>query len=296
MPETLLAGIDLGGTKIETTLYGPDLTALQTRRVATPQDTYANLILTVADEIAWVIGQATAPLRIGLGTPGVIDPMTGRIITGNLPATGQTLAADLAQATGQTLTIANDAQCFALSEAVGGAGHGAARVFGLTLGTGVGGGFCLDGRLHPGASGLLGEVGQIALPAHLMQQENLPLLRCGCGRTGCYETLLAGKGLTALHRHLTGETLAPPDLGNAAQTLALWHRIMAELIWTLHLTLDPDVVVIGGGLLPLVNPSQLTEALDKTAIPGPRAPHILPAHFGASSGTRGAALLARSQP
>ena len=173
-------------------------------------------------------------------------------MTANVPATGRPLGADLAARLGRTIQIGNDCKCLALSEANGGAGAGFATVFGLTLATGVGGGVCRHGRLVTGLNGLPGEVGHIGLPAHLVATRNLPVLACGCGRAGCYETLVSGPGMSRLARNLaaveaTPERIAAGAAGEAgmAAAFAVWLDLLAELLDTVQLTVDPDCVVLG---------------------------------------------------
>ena len=196
--------------------------------------------------------------------------------------------------------MANDCKCFALSEANGGAGDGFSRVFGLIIGTGLGGGFCIDGRLDTGAHGLVGEVGHFGIPAHLVVELDLPVLPCECGRKGCYETLVSGTGLSAICKTLTGSAAKAHEISRAAdagdpamkRTLEVWHRLAAELLFTIQLTLDPDCFVLGGGLsdIPGIELS-LEAALDSSFLPSSKKPNILKPVFGAGSGGRGAALL-----
>ena len=294
-------GVDLGGTKIEATLFGEDLSVASRRRRATPRDEYADLLDAVAAEIEWLRREAGADdLPVGVGIPGLIDPATGVSLTSNLPAAGRTLGRDLQGRVGAGLSMANDCKCFALSEANGGAGDGFSRVFGLIIGTGVGGGFCVDGRLDTGANGLVGEVGHFGIPAHLAAEFDLPVLPCGCGRKGCYETLVSGPGLSAICKTLTGSAAQAHEISRAAdagdpamkRVLAVWHRLAAELLFTIQSTLDPDCFVLGGGLsdIPGIDAS-LAAALDASFLPSSKKPSILTPVFGAGSGGRGAALL-----
>ena len=297
----LCGGVDLGGSKIEATLFGEDLSVASRRRRATPREGYGELLDAVAAEIEWLRREAGSDeLPVGIGIPGLIDPATGVSLTANLPATGRTLGSDLHGRVGGNLSMANDCKCFALSEANGGAGDGFSRVFGLIIGTGLGGGFCVDGCLATGAGGLVGEVGHIGIPAHLAVELDLPVLPCGCGRRGCYETLVSGPGLSAICEALTGtpaqghEITRAVDAGDPAMNRALevWHRLVAELLFTIHLTLDPDCIVLGGGLsdIPGIDVS-LEAALDASVLPSSKKPSILKPVFGAGSGGRGAALL-----
>ena len=293
-------GIDLGGTKIESTVFDGDMVAMSSRRRLTPRGTYAELLSALEDEVNWLRETSSQPgLPVGIGIPGLVDPQTGVSVSANLAAHGHTLARDLTARAGGTVVSANDCKCFTLSEARGGAADGYARVFGLILGTGLGGGVCQNGKLELGLNGLPGEIGHFGLPAHLVVAHNLPLVACGCGRLGCTETLISGTGLARLARALLGEDRAAPvmaahqdDPGNA-RVLAIWAELAAELIHTLQLHIDPDCIVLGGGLSNISGIEvRLAAALDRIALPSVRRPVILKPAFGDSSGGRGAALLA----
>lgn len=296
------AGIDLGGSKIETALFDRDMSRLDTRRVKTPGDSYEALLRALAGEIGWVRDVAGKPdLPVGIGMPGLLDPRTGVSVTANLPASGHRLAPDLMARAGGRIVTVNDCKAFALSEANGGAGREYRRVFGLIMGTGIGGGFCRDGQLDPGANGLVGEVGHFALPAPIVQAHDLPVLRCGCGRSGCFETLVSGPGLARLAQHLTGQGVEPSDIGQAvtqgttpiARVFEIWLRLAAELLHTVQLHLDPDCIILGGGVSQIPDlDRRLAAALADALLPTVRAPDILKAKFGDSSGVRGAAMLA----
>lgn len=305
-PAPVCGGIDLGGTKIEAKLFDANLEVIVEQRRTTPRDTYENLRQALADEIDWLRQAADDPhLAVGIAVPGLVDPMTGIAITSNLPATGHRLGHDLQTPAGGQVLTANDCKCFVLSEANGGAGAGHDRVFGLVLGTGVGGGFCRGGALDLGFNGLVGEVGHGPLPAHLIVEHDLPMMPCGCGRTGCVETYISGTGLTNLARVLFGtEQSAEVIAANAAagdqdmqRVLLIWAQLTGELLHNIQLHLDPDCVVLGGGLsnIALVE-TMLRSALTDAALPSVRLPKITTPVFGDSSGARGAALLVLQQP
>ncbi|MCW5320935.1 ROK family protein [Verminephrobacter aporrectodeae subsp. tuberculatae] len=295
--------IDLGGTKIEACLYDAQLQPVQRQRVATPQGAYAGLLDAIEQQCLWLQGCAgDAHLPIGMGIPGLIDRQTGLSTTANLSAMGQPLQADLSARLGRPIAVENDCKCFALSEAQGGAGAGQALVFGLILGTGVGGGLCRQGELMLHHLGISGEVGHVALPVHCTEQWRLPVLRCGCGRTGCYETYVSGPGMARLCQHLTGRALGAQDIaqgharGDAQlQTVyRVWLWLLCELLHTMQLAIDPDCVVFGGGLSRIPGlPEQVAQAFPAHQLPGLRAPRFASAQFGDSSGVRGAAILAQ---
>ncbi len=302
----MLAGIDLGGTKIEACLFDANLVRLTSRRTSTPRHSYTELLDALVDQYEWLRREAgEADLSLGIGLPGLIEPSTGLSLTSNLPAMRKPLRADLSRRLGFVVPVKNDCKCFALSEANGGAGHGYDTVFGLILGTGCGGGVCYRGRLVEGSSGLPGEVGHTGVPLSAVPEIVLPLLRCNCGRTGCFETLISGPGLTALARTLKGVELQPEQIVQGAlagdadleQILSIWSDLVCELLRTIQSTVDPDCVVLGGGLSRIDGiAARLTDRLPAHAISGARIPVIVVAKFGDSSGVRGAAMLAASQP
>lgn len=296
----LAVGIDLGGTKIEIGLYHAGTLQGSVARRATPAESYVQLLDTLTEEVANLratSGQSDLP--VGIAVPGIVAPDTGVLTCANLVAHGQRLGDDLRAQCGGPLTILNDAAAFALSEARGGAGDGHARVYGLVIGTGIGGALIADGTPDRGATGIAGEIGHAPLPAALVEQHDLPLLPCGCGQSGCYETLVSGPGLSRLLRHKTGldldakaiaARLDAPDIAAAHQ---VWLELMAELFRLIRLTTDPDCIVLGGGVsqFPGLVPA-LLERLETAPPFGTAAPVVKMAKFGAASGGRGAALMA----
>lgn len=295
----IAAGIDIGGTKIEVQGFAADWTLSARHRVPTPQD-YDALVTAIADQARWMDAEAGHPLPIGIGAAGLVDPRTGLAITANLSATGRPLPRDVAAALGRPITWLNDCRAMALSEAVFGAGQGHRCVVSLILGTGVGGGIAFDGTLLPGPLGVGGEFGHFAAPAHLVQEYALPVRQCGCGRIGCFETYVAGPGLSRLAKTVTGQDWTPEAIGasrrtdsGAAQVWDIWCQMTAELLHTLTLVVDPDIVVLAGGLthIPDLVPD-LERYLDKALVLGKPAPRLALAQGGDSSGARGAAFAA----
>lgn len=292
----IAAGIDLGGTKIEAQLFDAGWRRVDSRRIPTPQD-YADLVAALADLVAWADGFAPA-LPVGIAAAGLVHPVTGIALTANLAATGHPFPADIASAAGRPVTYVNDCRAQALSEAQFGAARGHATALTLNLGTGLAGGIVVNGRLLQGPSGTGGEFGHFALPAHLMR--DLPLVRCGCGRTGCTETLIAGPGLSRLAAHRTGRSLSAEEIvaGRAADPAlaavwTTWLGLLAELVHTLVMVVDPGCVVLAGGLSRAPGlVADLVRALTAIALPGYGAPPILLAEGGATTGARGAAFAA----
>lgn len=299
----IYGGIDLGGTKIEACLFNADMNPIERIRIATPRNSYVDLLDAVVQQCSWLQTRSgNSLLPIGIGIPGLIDRRTGLSLTSNLVAMNQPLSADIESRLGRHIPIQNDCKCFALSEAMGGAGAGYDVVFGLVLGTGVGGGFAQHGRLVLHHNALSGEVGHIPIPAHWVQQWSAPVLQCGCGRMGCYETLLSGTGLRRLCMHMTGQDVSTQDIvarhatGDAdfMPVYAAWLDLLCELVQTIQLVGDPDCIVLGGGVSQsphLIH--HLTHTYPAHKSKGIRAPSFLIANYGDSSGVRGAAILAQ---
>jgi predicted NBD/HSP70 family sugar kinase/fructoselysine-6-P-deglycase FrlB-like protein len=297
---SLAAGIDIGGTKIESVLFGPNMERRSERRVAVRRDSYIGFLDQVEAEVRWLETEAGGPVPLGIGMPGIAEGPRGLAFASNLPISGQPLVRDLAARLGRTVPIINDCKAFALSEALGGAGDTFRRVFGLIIGTGIGGGLVEGGKLAVGLNGLPGEVGHIGVPAALLAEHGLTPRACGCGRSGCYEAHAAGPGLTSLVRDRLGREMAPADILAASAgdpTLAKavddWLSLLAELLHTIQLATDPEIIVLGGGLSRIEGlPERLAAAYARRALPNTRAPEIRLARFGDASGVRGAALIA----
>jgi fructokinase len=292
-------GIDLGGTKIAAIVLDADGRAVWDARVPTPRADYDGTVDAIATLVAG--GEAAVGERcsVGIGMPGAISPVSGRVKNANsIWLNGRPLREDLAARLGRDVRLANDANCLAVSEAVDGAGAGAAVVFGVILGTGVGGGVAIDGRAMTGHNAIAGEWGHNPLP--WPEDDERPGPACYCGRHGCVEVFLSGPGLAADHCRRTAETRSPERIaadaaaGDAASaaTLALWTRRLARSLATIINLLDPDVIVVGGGL------SAIRSLYDD--VPRLWAPwvfsdrvttRLVPARFGDASGVRGAAWL-----
>jgi N-acetylglucosamine kinase len=295
----IAGGIDLGGTKIEAQVFASDWTLIDRRRSDTPKD-YKALVAAMADQVAWIDQIAGGAIPVGVAAAGLVNPRTGHAFTANLCATGHPFPSDISAAAGRTVTYVNDCRALTLSEAIFGAAKGMSPVVGLILGTGIGGGVAVDGRLIPGPALVGGEFGHTAAPAHLVVQHGLPVIRCGCGRMGCIETLIAGPGLTRIAQTLTGRSLSPPELvvaraedPEAAKVWAIWCDLVAELLMTLTFTVDPEAIVLGGGLSQIADVDRdLTMALSRVQLPGFAIPRVLIAQAGDASGARGAAYAA----
>lgn len=292
-------GIDLGGTKIAGIALAERGRELARHRSATPRG-YDDTLQAVAAVVAALETDAGRSADgVGIALPGIVDAGAGSVRAVNLPwLTGSPLVADLSRRLGRPVRIANDANCFALSEAVDGAAAGAATVFGAILGTGVGGGIAVGGGILPGANGMAGEWGHAPLPWR--RAEDGPEAVCGCGRSGCIETVLCGAGLTRLHAFLTGEAeVAPPVLATrseagdpaACATLAAHADALARALAPVLNLLDPEVVVVGGGLSNLPGLYERVPALwGRWTLQAGRTRFVRARH-GGESGMRGAAWL-----
>jgi fructokinase len=248
-------GIDLGGTKIEIVALDSNGSELLRRRVPTPQNNYGATIDAVAQLVRSAENELGVVGSVGIGTPGSISRAT-RLLRGSntVRLNGQPIQRDLEAALGREIRITNDANCFALSEASDGAGHGAAVVFGAILGTGVGAGIVVRGFVLDGPNGIAGEWGHNPLP--WPRDDERPGALCFCGRNGCIETWVSARGIERDHLQVTGERLTSIDIvalatvGDAAceATLARYEERLARSLAHVINILDPDVIVLGGGM------------------------------------------------
>lgn len=332
----LRIGIDLGGTKIEGLIMTPEGEVLQVERVSTPRDDYPETLSAVENLVVRLekfatelaenetdpVSEVTSAPRIGIGTPGTWQPDKGVMKNCNsVWLNGQPLLQDLVRRLGDRVRIANDADCFALSEALSGAGFGAASVFGVILGTGVGGGFVVAGRLLSGPNGLAGEWGHTPLPAPhgIRRDEDVALIRrehvneelvelesrlgsrqCYCGRLNCVETFLSGPGLARTFYELWNRRLTPQEIfagggGDDAQsfvTVELYCHMLARSLAQIINIIDPAVIVLGGGLSNVgLLYSKVTELLPRFVFSDECVTRLLAPKWGDSSGVRGAAWL-----
>jgi fructokinase len=301
---TLALGIDLGGTKIEIIALDQAGEVLLRRRRASPRGSYDDTLDALRDLIAETEFELGAKGTLGFGTPGAISPATGLMKNSNSTwLNGKPFDKDLRACLGREFAIANDADCLALSEATDGAAAGASSVFCVIIGTGVGGGLVVRGQPLAGPNAIAGEWGHNQLP--WPEADELPGPDCYCGLKGCIETWLSGPGMAADHLAVTGEAVDPPQIvkaaaagdANAEATLQRYeHRLARGLSMVINL-IDPDVIVLGGGLSKL---DRLYESVPRiwaryvfsdtvgTALKAPV--------HGDSSGVRGAAWLGRARP
>jgi fructokinase len=295
-------GIDLGGTKIAGIALGPAGATLGEARISAPHGSYdatVNAIDQVARKLAEQAGAAWEECSVGIGMPGSLSPRTKLIQGANSTwLNGRPFDRDLADRLQRSIRIANDANCFALSEATDGAGAGAKSVFGVIIGTGCGGGLVFNNRIIEGARGIAGEWGHNPLP--WANADEHPGPACWCGRPGCLENWVSGTGLSADHSRVTGEAVTAHAIAERASTgdshaQATLDRHASRLARGLaHVVnlFDPECIVLGGGLsqmphlyrvLPdLMAPWVFSDTPDVT---------ILPPKWGDASGVRGAAWL-----
>ncbi|MBB4284906.1 ROK family protein [Roseospira goensis] len=295
----LRLGVDLGGTKIEGIALDAGGAPRARRRVPSPRGDYPGTLAAIRDLVAALEQQAGGRGSVGVGIPGTLSPATGLVKNANSTwLIGRPLDHDLHDVLGRPVRIANDADCFALSEATDGAGAGARSVFGIILGTGVGSGLVVDGRIVSGPNAIGGEWGHNPLP--WPTDDERPGPPCYCGLAGCIETFLSGPGLAADHARTTGQSLtaeilaARADTGDPAARASLdrYAERLARATATVLNILDPAVVVLGGGLSNIGRLyARVPELWPRFVFSDTVATALRPPVHGDSSGVRGAAWL-----
>jgi len=296
-------GIDLGGSKIEIIALDEQGAVLLRRRRPSPRGSYQATLEAIRELIAGVEAELGARGTVGFGTPGAISPATGLLKNSNSTwLNGKPLDRDLADVLERPIALANDADCLALSEATDGAAAGAATVFAVILGTGVGGGLAVHGRVLAGPNAIAGEWGHNPLP--WPDPDELPGAPCYCGLAGCIETWLSGPGLARDYRRHAGVERDPPTIvaaaaqGDEPAAAALRryeHRLARGLAAVINL-LDPQAIVLGGGLSQLARLYTAVPAIwDRYVFSDTVRTPLLPAMHGDSSGVRGAAWLGRKR-
>jgi fructokinase len=296
-------GVDLGGTKIEAIALDRGGAELARIRVDTPRDDYPATLEAIATLVADLETRMNARGTVGVGIPGTLSPESGLVKNANSTwLLGKPLREDLQQRLARDVRIANDANCFAVSEAADGAAAGAEVVFGVIVGTGTGAGVVVNGRVLTGPNGIAGEWGHNPLPWAL--EDERPGPACYCGKHGCIETFLSGSGMSSEHQRRTGHSLSTPALVTRARTgdtaaddtLSRYEHRMARALAAVINMLDPDVIVLGGGMS---NIDRLYEHVPR--LWGPYVfsagaddvvrTRLVRAAHGDSSGVRGAAWL-----
>jgi predicted NBD/HSP70 family sugar kinase len=292
-------GIDLGGTKTEIIALADDGGVLKRWRADTPAGDYPGSIRTIVHLVDSVEKELGMRGSVGIATPGAISPATGLIKNANsVCLNGRPLDRDLADALGREIRLANDADCFALSEAVDGAAAGAASVFGVIIGTGTGGGIVISGRLLSGPNAIAGEWGHNPLP--WPNATELPGRQCYCGLQGCIETYLSGPGLARQHRQDYQQSLTPAEIvlraeqgdEQAGHTLSKYEDRLARALASIINVIDPEVIVLGGGVSNIKRLYDNVPSIWQQYVFSDRVDtRLLQARFGDSSGVRGAAWL-----
>jgi fructokinase len=299
MPNEFSIGVDLGGTKIECILLGSDGREVHRRRIPAPRGVHERTVQSIKDLVLEADKVAGRVCSVGVGIPGALSKVTGLVKNANSTwLIGKPLRTDLEAALNRPVRIDNDANCFAVSEAVDGAGQAADVVFGVILGTGVGAGVAISGVPLSGANAIAGEWGHNPLP--WPTDEERPGDKCYCGRLGCIETFLSGPALERDHFQRTGEDILAVDIAaRAAQgdsaaerTISLYEDRLARGLAHVINILDPDVIVLGGGLSNIARwydsvPSLWSRYVFSDVV----ETRLLPPRHGDSSGVRGAAWL-----
>jgi fructokinase len=292
-------GVDLGGTKIEAIGLDADTLVAVRRRVGTPRD-YAGTLDAVERLVTEIEAEAGRTGSVGLGIPGVVSHVTGLVKNANSTwLNGRPLLADLEARLARPVRVANDANCFTLSEAIDGAGKGFKSVFGVILGTGVGGGIAIRRRIHEGPNQIAGEWGHNPLP-WMTDEERASAPECYCGKVGCVETFLSGPAFERDHALVSGARRSSQEIVRAAaagdptaiRTLERYEDRLARALAGVINLLDPDVVVLGGGMSNLPGlPAAVSAALSRYVFSDTLLTTVVLNVHGDSSGVRGAAWL-----
>ncbi|MFC0687629.1 ROK family protein [Novosphingobium clariflavum] len=295
---TLRIGIDFGGTKIEAAVLDEKGDVLHRQRTDTPRD-YDTALATLRELVGAVETRLGRSARIGIGTPGSLVRATGLMRNANsVYLNGRPFLRDLETALAREVRLANDANCFALSEAIDGAAAGHHSVFGLIVGTGCGGGVVIGRTLVDGAHGLGGELGHMPLPDP--GADELPAPKCWCGLSGCFESWVSGTGFRRAFAAATGRELDPPAIVEAAvngdpearMALERYRDRLARGLSVVANLLDPDAIVLGGGMSNVAPIYEgLAETIRQRTFSGAWTGKVVQARWGDSSGVRGAALL-----
>ena len=292
-------GIDLGGTKTEIAVLDEEGEFIARFRTPTPSADYDSMISTIVRLVDEATGAVGSPRSIGVGHPGAISPVTGLIKNSNTTVlNGRPLAQDLATALRRPVALANDADCLALSEAQDGSGSGYEIVFGVIIGTGVGGGIVVRQSLVRGPNAITGEWGHNPLPAP--DETERPGPDCYCGRSGCIETFLSGRGLARTYRDVAHEEVPATTVAqraaagetNAVQTVELYCLRLAKALAAVINLLDPHVIVLGGGVSNIESVYELVPQMwGDHVLSDTVETKLIAALHGDSSGVRGAAWL-----
>jgi len=296
-----IIGIDIGGTKIRTTVFDANWSVKETSRIDTP-NTYSLLIDALLSRINWAESVAGCDKpKIGIAVAGMLDRETDLLTTANLPAKGKPIVKDLLKSTNANISVINDCKAFALSESCLGAARAYETVLAVSIGTGLGGAFVVNQQLFPEHNGLAGEYGHMSMPADIVARLSLQNHICGCGQSSCYETYLSGPGLRRLGEELYGtqQTVrewsqdALKNNDDAIELLRRWFELLGSFTSNMQLSHDPECIVFGGGMCNLPNfTERIMSSTTRASRLGGRLPTFLIADESSQSGARGAALVA----
>lgn len=297
---TYYTGLDIGGTKIAGAVYDEDGTRHEEVVVLTP-DNYEDFLSACESVVTKLQEACGGEMHVGICCPGAIDHERGTAAVANIPyLNDHTFAADLGMRLGREIRIANDANCIALAEAVDGAGKGFRSVLGITLSTGVGAGFAVDGKVIDGPNGLTGEIGHIPLP--FREEEDGPLVPCFCGQLGCIEKSICGGGLARLYAQMTGNEAEPFEIAKMARTgdkealavLDRFYEVVAKAMVVILHSFDPHIIVVSGGLHALPGLyEEVPKRWQKYCVVKNVKTKFVQAKHGPAAGLRGAAWLWR---
>lgn len=292
-------GIDLGGTKIEMIALNQAGEVLRQQRIPTPAGDYPAVINAIVRLVEDFETSFTVKTTVGIGMPGAISPASGKVKNSNsVCLNDRNFKEDLELKLQRPVRIENDANCFTLSEATDGAATGARIVFGVILGTGVGGGLVINGQVINGPNAITGEWGHNSLP--WPEDSEQPGVRCYCGKFGCIETWLCGNGLTYDFLKASGQHLTPPEIVKLANgedktalvVLSAYHRRLAKSLASVINIIDPEVIVLGGGLSNINSLYSAVPGLWNEYVFSDRVnTRLVSAKYGDASGVRGAAWL-----
>lgn len=300
----MLYGLDIGGTKIELAVFNQQLEKQHSERIETPKEDYEQWLTAIVELVKKADRQFACQGSVGLGIPGFVNHTTGLAeITNIRAADNRPILKDLAERLEREVRAENDANCFALSEAWDPDNQQYPFVLGLILGTGFGGGLVFNGKIHSGQTGMAGELGHLQLNYHalkLLGWDKAPIYQCGCGNVACLDNYLSGRGFEMLYRDFVGESLSAKQIiqhfyqgqQSAVDFVQIFIELAAISLGNIITALDPNVIVLGGGLS---NFDYLYQALPKALPPhlmrSANVPLIKKAKHGDSGGVRGAAAL-----
>lgn len=299
----MLYGFDVGGTKIEIAVFDHDLKEIWRKRIPTPHDNYESFLEAFVDLVVEADSKFDGQGQIGIGVPGIVDVHNKTVFTTNIEiAKDKPFIRDLEEKLNRPIQVNNDANCFALSEALDKEFQQYNNVLGVILGTGLGGGLVIEHKIVSGLNGCSGEIGHIKLPidALTILGHDIPLVACGCGSKGCCERYLSGTGFTWLYEHFYQIPLTAPEIieqyyqqqPNALEHVDRYLELLAAYLGNVLMITDAELVVIGGGLSNFDEIyQQVPVRLKKYLLKTMHVPRIEKARYGDSGGARGAALL-----